>query len=114
MTVHRNDSENFINDQEHVFQYHSFIIIGRKVKTLKLITTQVIMAQLDGVSNYHVFVGITVFTYIRPVKCNVQISNGSKAPAKVFGLVVVTFQNNHHYTTLAIIIYTTKPTKHNK
>ena len=86
MTVHRNDSENFINDQEHVFQYHSLIIIGRKVKTLKLITTQVIMAQLDGVSNYHVFNDMTMFAHIIPINCKVKIINGRNPLQKYFVL----------------------------
>ena len=51
--------------------------------------TQVRNAQLDGVSNPHVFTNITMFTYIIPVKCNVQIINGIKYPTKCFGLVIV-------------------------
>ena len=30
-----------------------------------------------------------MFAYIRPVQCNVQILNGRKSPAKVFGLVII-------------------------
>ena len=35
------------------------------------------------------FTDIAIFTYIRPVKCNVQIVNVNKSPAKGFGLVIV-------------------------
>ena len=42
-----------------------------------------------GVSNSHVFTYKKLFAYIRSVQCNVQIVNGSKAPAKVFGLVII-------------------------
>ena len=35
------------------------------------------------------FTDIKIFNYIRTIKCNVQILNGRKAPAKCFGLVIV-------------------------
>ena len=46
-------------------------------------------AQLDGGSNYHVFTNITMFTYIRPVKCNVKIINGRASPSEGFGFVII-------------------------
>ena len=52
-------------------------------------TTQISNAQLDGRSKYYMFTDTTMFTYIRPVKCNVQIITGSKAPTKDFGLVII-------------------------
>ena len=52
-------------------------------------TTQVSNAELDGGSNSHVFTDITMLTYIITVKCNVQIINGIKPPAKSFGSVIV-------------------------
>ena len=35
------------------------------------------------------FTNIKLFSYIRPVKCNVQILNGSKYTSKSFGLVII-------------------------
>ena len=35
------------------------------------------------------FIDITIFTYIIPVKCNVNIIQGRKSPAKGFGIVMV-------------------------
>ena len=52
-------------------------------------TTQLSTAQLYGGSKSIVFREITMFGYIVPVKCKVQILNGSKAPAKCFGLIIV-------------------------
>ena len=52
-------------------------------------TTQYITAQLDEGSYSRVFTNIPIFTYIIPVKCNVQIINGRKAPEKGFGIVMV-------------------------
>ena len=39
------------------------------------------------------FTSITMFTYIRPVTCNEKYINGIKAPAKVFGLVIIKIPN---------------------
>ena len=36
-----------------------------------------------------------MFTYIRPVKCNIQIINGSKSPEKGFDLVIITPPQNN-------------------
>ena len=51
--------------------------------------TQVSILQLYGVSNSHVFIDITMFTLIIPVKCNIKILYDNKAPAKSFGLAIV-------------------------
>ena len=75
-------------------------------------TTKTSTAQLDGGSNSHVFTGIKMFSYIRSVQYNAQMINDSKSPAKGFGLVIITIKK-HYYTTIAIILYPTKPTKHN-
>ena len=56
------------------------------------------------------FTGITILTYIGNVKCNVQNLNDRKFPAKAFGLVTIKIPQKHYYTTLAIILYVTKPT----
>ena len=92
MTVHHNDTNKSINDTYGFCQYHSLLISGHEGNTLHPITTQVITEQLDGGSNFHVFTSITIFTYIIPVKYNVQIINGIKAPEKGFGLVIIKFQ----------------------
>ena len=36
-----------------------------------------------------------MFTDTRPVKCNVQIINGRKSPAKGFDIVIVKFPKTH-------------------
>ena len=63
------------------------------VKTRAPISKQVIFilanVQLYGGLKSHVFTDITMFTYSRPVKCNVKILNVRKYPAKVFGLVII-------------------------
>ena len=89
MTVHNNDPDNFIDDPEYFHQYPSWIISGHGGNTLQKNTNQVSTAQLDGGSKSHVFANITMFTYIRPEKWNVQILNGRKSPTKSFGLVIV-------------------------
>ena len=89
MTVYHNDSYNFIDDQEYFCQYCRWILHEHDRNKTQTSPTQVRSSQLCGVSNSHVFIGITMFAYIRPVKCNVQIINGSKALAKGFGLVII-------------------------
>ena len=63
------------------------------VKTRAPISKQVIFilanVQLYGGLKSHVFTDITMFTYSRPVKCNVKILNVRKYPANVFGLIVL-------------------------
>ena len=58
---------------------------GEKIETN---TIQVRNAQADQGSKSHVLINITMFTYITPVKCNVQICNSRKFLAKGFGLVI--------------------------
>ena len=66
----------------------------------------------DVGSNSHLFTNISIFTYIIPVKCNVQNSNGIKAPVNVFGLVMIKFHKqtllNHqrHHTIYHKILKT--------
>ena len=86
MIVHHKDKENYINVPEYFRQYCSWILIEHEGNTPHPTTTQVGTAQLDLGSNSHVFFYITMFTYIRPVKCYAQIFNGSKSPAKLLTL----------------------------
>ena len=97
MNVHHNYPENFIDDpEEFCCEY--------KESKIQTSTTQVINSQLDVGSNYRMLTEITMLTYIRPLKCNVQILNGRRSPAKVFGTVIVTLQkqaslcNSGHHT----------------
>ena len=77
-------------------------------------TTQVITEQIHLGLESPFFTDITMFTYIIPVKCNIQTINGRKAPVKGSGIVIVYISKKHYYTTLVIILYATKPTKYNK
>ena len=89
MTVHNNDIKNFICDPEDCLQYCSWIISVHEDNKFQPTTTQVSTEQLDGGSIYQVFNDITMFTYIRPVKCNSKNLNGSKSPAKGLGIVII-------------------------
>ena len=89
MTVRYNVSENSIDDSEHFRQYCSWFLSWNKGNKLHTTATKVSTAQLNGVSNSHVFTDVIMFTYIRPVKCNVQVINGSTASETGFGLVVI-------------------------
>ena len=42
-----------------------------------------------GVSNSRILTDIIMPSYIRPIKCNVQIINGRKSPVKGFCLVII-------------------------
>ena len=79
--------------QKISLMYLIWLLSGHGGNTLHPNTTQVITAKLDGGSNSHVFTGITILTYIRHVKCNVQILNGRKTPAKCFGLAMIKKKN---------------------
>ena len=85
MTFHHNKPEKFIDDTEYLFQYRIWLQCGLKGEKPQTNTTQVINTQLYGGSKPVVFANITILTYIRPVKCNVQILNDTKC----FGLVIV-------------------------
>ena len=61
---------------------------GKKYKN----TTQYNTVQLDVGSKSHAFTNVTIFTYIRNVKCNLRIIDDNKTPAKVFGIVMVNIQ----------------------
>ena len=114
MTVHHNDSEIFIDDPEYFLQYLSWLLSEHEGNTLKPTNNQFSTAQLGGGSKSHCFMYITIFTYIRTIKCKVQIINDSKSPANVFGLVILKkYKNKHYYTTLVIVLYATRPKKHN-
>ena len=89
MTINHNDPENIIDDPEGFSQYRSWLLSGHKVNTLHTDTIKVTTTQLDGGSNSYVFTDIKLFSYIRPVQCNLQIFNDSKSPAEVFGLVII-------------------------
>ena len=56
--------------------------------------TQVITEQLHLGLESPFFTDITMFTYIKPVKCNIQTINGRKAPVKGSGLVIVYISKN--------------------
>ena len=67
-----------------------------------------------GGSNSHMFTGIAMSTYIRPVESNMQSINSRKSPAKGFGLVIIKIPKKNHHPILDIILYTIKPTKYNQ
>ena len=69
---------------------------------------------MDGVSKYPLLTNSTMFNYIVPVKCNAQILNCGKYPAKGSGIVILKVSNIYiyHYTTMAFIMYAPKPTKY--
>ena len=114
MTVHNNYPENLIDGKKYFSQYNIWILSGHGGKTIQPTTTQFFTIQLERGKKSHVFTNIKMFTYIIPVKRNLQILNDSKALAKGFGLVTIKIPKKHYYTTLAIILYVTKPIKHNK
>ena len=89
MNIHQNNTDNFINNIEYHFQYCSWIISEHDGNNIQTSPTHIINEKIYVVSNSQVFTVITMFTYIRPVNCNVQILNGSKSPAKGFGLVII-------------------------
>ena len=89
MTVNHNNPEKFIDNTEDFCQYRSWLLSGHEGNIIHQTTTKVITEKLYEVSNSHVFTDITIFTYTRPVKCNVQILNGRKYSANGFGLVKI-------------------------
>ena len=89
ITVHHNDPDNFIDDPEYFFQYYIWVLCVHEVKKIQTIPTHIRNSQLQGGSNSHMFNYITMSTYIRHVKCNLQILNVRKSPTKVFGLVII-------------------------
>ena len=52
------------------------------------------------------FTNITMFAYIKPVKCNVQIINGSKAPAKGVRIFIINPPKTNIITPLWPSYYT--------
>ena len=63
-------------------------------KILHATTIKVSTAQLNGESKSHVFTDIIILAYIRPILCNVQIINDSKAHAKGIGIVIIKSPKN--------------------
>ena len=51
------------------------------------------------------FTNITMFTYIRPVKCKVQLLNYRKSPVNVFGIVVIKIPKTNIIIPLWISYY---------
>ena len=90
MTVHYNDPEKIIDNPEYFSQYHRWILSDNEGDNIQISPTQISNTQMYGGLKYHVFTEITMLTYTRPVKCNVKIINVRKAPAKGFGLVIIT------------------------
>ena len=105
MTVHHNYPENFIDDPEYFHQYCSWLLIIHEINTIQPTNNQVSNVQLYGGSNYHILTNIIISNYIIPVDCNVKILNGINPLQKV-----LVFFLKHYYTTLAIMLYNTKPT----
>ena len=95
MTVHHNNPEKLIDNPGYFLRYISWILIEHKGNIIHPTTTQVSTVQLYGGSKSHMFTDITMFTYIRPVKCNVKIINVSKSPAKGFGLAIIKIPNTN-------------------
>ena len=89
MTINQNDPEKIIDGPKDFHQYGSLFLSGHKRKKIHSNTIKVTSAQLDLGSNPHMFTDIKLFAYIRPVQCNVQIINDSKAPTKGFGLFTI-------------------------
>ena len=88
VNVHHKKPNNFIDDPGYFSHYRRWLICEHKGNITRTNTTQVCIEQLDRGSKSHMFTGITMFTYIIPVKDNIQIINGRKSPAKVFSLII--------------------------
>ena len=89
MTVRQNDPDNFIEKPDYFCQYIRWILHEHKGNNIQTSPTQVSNSQLYKGSNSHMSTYINIFTYNRPVKCNVHILNFRKAPVKVFDLVII-------------------------
>ena len=111
MTVHNNDQWSYIDGPEYFHKYRSWLLNEHNINILHRTTTKVSTTQLDGGSNSHVLTYTIMFTYIRPVKCNVHIINGRNPPAKVFGLVIIKIPKQTSLYHCNHNIYATKPTK---
>ena len=100
MTVTSNDPKTFSDDTEDLFQYFRLLLSGNKCNTIHRTITQVSTSLMDGGSNSHMFTNITMFTYIIPVKYNIQIFNGRKSSTKRFGLVIVKISKTKQFILL--------------
>ena len=89
MGMYQNDPDTYIHDTEEFHRYISWLLSEHKVKSIQTSIIKTATSRLDGESNSHIFANITMFTYIRPVKCNVKILNSSKDPSKVIGIVII-------------------------
>ena len=95
------------------YHYYSWLQREHKGTNIQISTTQIRNEQINGGSNSHMFTDINILTYIGPVKWNIQIRNGRKAPIKCFWTCYhKKWQKKHHYSTTAIIIYSQTPKKH--
>ena len=54
------------------YQYLIIILPKQKGNNIQICITKISNEQINGGSNYHMFTNTTMFTYIRPVKCNVR------------------------------------------
>ena len=80
MTVHHNDPDKFIGNPEDFRQYHRWLLSEHRGNNIQTSPIPVRNTQLDGGPKVHVFTYISMFTYIRHVKYNVQIINSIKDP----------------------------------
>ena len=81
MNLYQNDPYNFIGKPEYFLQYHIWLLIEYKGTNIQTSTTLISNTKKDGGSTFYMFTDITIFNDIKPVHFNVQIINGSKAPA---------------------------------
>ena len=89
MDVSHNDPDYFIEDPEYFSQYCCWLLNEHKRTNIQTNVKHIGNAQLGGGSNWNMSNEITMFTYIRPVKWNVHILNGSKYSAKGFGFAII-------------------------
>ena len=98
---------------QRILQYRILLLSGHKGKKIHPTTIKVTIAQLDGGSKSHVFIGIKIFAYIRPVQCNDKFSMVAKPLQKFLACHHLKYIYVYNYTTLSIILYATEPKKHN-
>ena len=89
MNVHHNDPDKFIGYPEYFHYYFIWLLYEHEVTNIQTSPAQVINIQLYVVSTPHLLTYITICTYIRPIKCKLQILNFIKAPEKDFGIVII-------------------------
>ena len=89
MDMYQNDPDTYIDDPDEFRLYHRWLLHEQKKENTSTSITHNIIAQLDVGSNFYVFTKTNMFIYICHVKWNMKILNGSKAPAKSIGLVII-------------------------